>query len=94
MMSALQSSNALQSSSESLSSKLATYDELEQQSMSLSTTTNNDQSMPPITLHFHFDGAVNREDVQKGVEESLPSIRETFEQQMAKYRHEVSRRSF
>ena len=95
MMSALPS-NILsnEQSSESLSSKLQTYDELEQQTMSLSTTTNNDQSMPPITLHFHFDGAVNREDVQKGVEESLPSIRETFEQQMLKYRHEVSRRSF
>ena len=80
--------------SESLSSKLQTYDQLEQQSMSLSTTTNNDQSLPPITLNFHFNGDVNREDVQRGVEESLPSIRETFEQQMMKYRHEVSRRSF
>ena len=95
MMSALPS-NILSNnqSSESLSSKLQTYDQLEQQSMSLSTTTNNDQSMPPITLNFHFNGNVNREDVQRGVEESLPSIRETFEQQMAKYRHEVSRRSF
>ena len=95
MMSALPS-NILSNnqSSESLSSKLQTYDQLEQQSMSLSTTTNNDQSMPPITLHFHFNGNVNREDVQRGVEESLPSIRETFEQQMMKYRHEVSRRSF
>ena len=91
MMSALPS---MEQSSESLSSKLQTYDQLEQQTMSLSTTTNNDQSMPPITLNFHFNGNVNREDVQRGVEESLPSIRETFEQQMAKYRHEVSRRSF
>ena len=81
--------------SSSLSAKLAEYERLDSEERSLNSTVNNtDQSMAPITLHFHFNGNVNEQDVRNGVEESVPMIREAFEEQLARYRHEASRRSF
>ena len=77
-----------------LESRLNEYERLNSQTMSLTMSTTTSNPSMPITLQFTFNGPVNREDVQRGVEDSLPRLKETFEEQMARYKHEVSRRSF
>ena len=52
------------------------------------------EMLPPLELHYHFEGNVDREEVKRGVKESLPELRETFEEQLQRYRHEAARRSF
>ena len=64
--------------------------------MENTTSTSNAAftTMPPLELHFHFEGNVDREEVKRGVSESIPMIRESWEEQRARWLHEESRRSY
>ena len=84
----------LETSDKSLETQLKESEQLDVTERELQSSSSNSFSSAPISLSFHFDGNVNREDVKRGVEESMPAIRETFEAQMARYKHEVSRRAF
>ena len=67
-----------------LESRLIESDRLEEKARSYETGS------VPITLNFTFNGNVNKEEMKAGVREMMP----TFEEQMARYQHERSRRAF
>lgn len=62
----------------------------------ISSGTDGGNFSSPIDLQFsiNIQGNANAEDVQNGIVQSIPMLRDVFENQLAEYNHEKQRRSF
>lgn len=72
-----------------------TFNSLSSDSRSVSTSSDS-MSMPPINLNFTItiQGNADRNEVEAGVRQAIPPIRESFEDQWRRFAHENQRRGF
>lgn len=47
-----------------------------------------------VQIHVNISGNANADDVQRGIEQSLPTLRRTFEEEFYNFQHERARRSY
>lgn len=47
-----------------------------------------------VTIHVTIQGNANKDDVQQGIEQSIPTLRRTFEEEFYNWQHERARRSY
>jgi len=62
----------------------------------ISPSTNTFDNSSPIDLKFEINiqGNADADDVQNGIVQSIPMLKNVFENEFAEYKHELQRKSF